>query len=85
LSIRWHFGIEVDELRQALGQPVRYATNYHASVAVTDQRYIMQILVLQQAYHVLDVCVQIDVWACKMRALAQPGEGWGKNLMAGGP
>jgi hypothetical protein len=50
-------GVQVHQLRDAVGDPIRRARNHEACVAVSEERDIMEILELDEVHHVGDMSV----------------------------
>ncbi len=67
----------------ALGT-VGNAGRNHPAIAVADQHDVAQILALQNAEHIGDMRVEIDIGRRKMRALAKPGIARRENVVASG-
>jgi hypothetical protein len=52
LSVRWHEGVEVDDLADQLGDTIRNTSGDHAAVAMADEDEVAQLLALDDAEHV---------------------------------
>ena len=65
-------------MRGAIGR----AGDHHAAVAVADEDDVAQIFHLEQRDDVGDVRVEVDVRPRQVRALAEAGEGRGKDFMS---
>jgi len=70
LSVRWHEGVEVDDLADQLGDTIRNTSGDHAAVAMADEDEVAQLLALDDAEHVPDVHLQIDRRIRQMLTLA---------------
>ena len=81
LSVLWHEGVEIDKRGDSLRHAVGDAADHHAAVGMTDQNDIGQILVLDDADHVLNMRLEADLTAKEMLALAYTGQRWRINFM----
>lgn len=55
LSVPRVGGIEVDELRDAVGGPIGGARDHHAAVAVSDEDHVLQVRPRQEVHDIGDV------------------------------
>ncbi len=85
LAVGGHGGVEVDQLRQALGHPLGHPGDDHPAEAVADQDDVAQVLVLQHVDDVGDEVVEVDGRAGEVDALAEAGAGRGVDVVAGRP
>ncbi len=76
-------GVDVDEVAQALGHPVRDGRADHAAVGVDDQHDLVQLFHLDGVGHVGDVRLQRDRGRHEVHALAHAGERHGMHAMPG--
>ena len=81
LAVPCHRPVQVDEVRDPPRQAVRNAGDDHRAVAVADQHDVAEVLVLEDAEHVLDVGVEVDPGVGEVDPLAKPGEGRGEDLV----
>ena len=68
-------------MRDPFGGPVGHAGDDHPPVAPTHQDDAGQVFVVQQVDDVLEVGVQINLWAGEVDTLAKPGEGRREDLV----
>ena len=57
------------------GHAIGDAGDYHPARAMADEDRIRQVLIFENADDVLDVGIEADFAAEKVRALAEPGQG----------
>ena len=75
LSVLRHEGVEIDERGNFLRHAVGYATDHHAAIGIADQNDIGQIRVVDNADHILNMRVEIDLTAEEVLACADTGQG----------
>src|SRR6516164_10950177 len=74
LSVLRHEGVEIDERGNFLRHAIGDAADYHTAIGMADQNDLGQILVLDNADHVLNMCVEIDLTAKEVLARADTGQ-----------
>src|SRR5216683_4759131 len=74
LSVLRHEGVEIDERGNLLRHAVGYATDHHAAIGIADENDIGQILLVDNADHVLNMRVEIDLTVEEVLALADTGQ-----------
>src|SRR5918994_612030 len=79
---RYRAGVEVDELRDALRDPVGHARYHDGGVTVSQENDVVEVLELHEVDDILYVRLQVYFRAGEMRPLAQPGEGDGVGVVA---
>jgi len=61
--------------------PIRYASDYHATITMPHQDRTRNAFVPQNTNDICNVCVQINVWPHQMRTFAQARQRWRVDLM----
>jgi len=75
LSVLRQEGVEIDERGNFLRHPVGDAGDHHAAIGIPKQNDIRQIRVVDNAGHILDMRVEIDLTAEEVPACADTGQG----------
>src|SRR5271156_1556995 len=75
LSVLRHEGVEIDERGNFLRHAVGDAADHHAAIGMADQNDIGQIRVVDNADHISNMRVEIDLTAEEVLACADAGQG----------
>src|SRR5262245_38390393 len=76
-------GIQVYQLPDPLGRAIGNARDDHATIAVTDQDDLAQVLERHHVDHIGDVHLKVDLWAEQMPSLADSGQCRAVDFVAG--
>ena len=74
LSVLRHEGVEIDERGNFLRHAVSDAADHHAAIGMADENDIGQICVVDNANHVLNMRVEIDLTAEEVLSGADTGQ-----------
>jgi len=78
-----HQSIQVDKLSHSPPSPFGRATNDHATIGMSDQYDIVEVVHFQHAGDIGDMGIKINRGTDQMRAVAQTRERYGERSMAG--
>lgn len=68
-----HEGVDVHNARYPFRSAVCNASCHHPAIAVPNERHLLEILELEHAKYVGDMCLEVDVTVSEMGALAKSG------------
>ena len=68
----WQERVEVDDARQSGRHRWCSAGNHHATIAVTDKDGIVNVFVVKEGSHVVDVSLEVDIRREQASALPEP-------------
>src|SRR6185312_17487926 len=81
LSVLRYEGVEIDQRRDLVGNLVGHAAHDHAAIGMADQNDLAEILIVDNAEHVLDMRVEVDAAIDQMLALADAGQGRAQHIV----
>src|SRR5258708_12591333 len=64
--------VQIDKMPDARSNPVRNRSNDHSGIRMSDQNHVLQLIVRDDPYNVLDVCCEGS--RTEMSTFAQPTE-----------